>query len=145
MDTILVFAAVASPAETTVTGWEPLGTLALKLSVVLFLVLLNGFFVASEFAIVKVRASQLDAFATQNDRRVRAARTIIEHLDAYLSATQIGVTLASLALGWVGEPFLARILAPVFALIHVAPPALIQTVSFVPGFHPDYHPAHRSR
>ena len=134
MDPILVLAAIAPSVETTLPRWESPGTLALKLLVVLLLVLLNGFFVASEFAIVKVRASQLDALATQKDRRVRAARSIIEHLDAYLSATQIGVTLASLALGWVGEPFLARMIAPAFALLHLAAPALIQTVSFVLAF-----------
>ena len=134
MDTVLVLAAITSSVETTTTRWEPPGTLLLKFSAVLLLVLLNGFFVASEFAIVKVRASQLDALANQKDRSVRAARAIIEHLDAYLSATQIGVTLASLALGWVGEPFLARVIAPAFTRLHIAAPAVIQTVSFVLAF-----------
>jgi CBS domain containing-hemolysin-like protein len=79
---------------------------------VVFLVLLNGFFVASEFAIVKVRASQLDALATQGNGRARLARHITTHLDAYLSATQLGITLASLGLGWLGEPFLADMIEP---------------------------------
>jgi CBS domain containing-hemolysin-like protein len=72
--------------------------------VALLLVGLNGFFVLAEFAIVKVRATRLEALAEQGVEKARIARDIITHLDAYLSATQVGITLASLALGWVGEP-----------------------------------------
>ena len=98
----------------------------LKLGTVLFLVLLNGFFVASEFAIVKVRESQLNALGED----ARWARHVVAHLDAYLSATQLGITLASLGLGWLGEPFLARMIEPFFALAGVTSPALIHGVSF---------------
>jgi CBS domain containing-hemolysin-like protein len=102
--------AVGSPA----TSWDGLGVIFLKLLAIAFLVSLNGFFVASEFAIVKVRASQLDALAAQDNAHTRLARHITTHLDAYLSATQLGITLASLGLGWLGEPFLAHMIEPFF-------------------------------
>jgi CBS domain containing-hemolysin-like protein len=71
-------------------------------------VLLNGFFVAAEFALVKVRPTQIDIQISEGDRRARLTRHMLAHLDAYLSATQLGITLASLALGWVGEPAFAQ-------------------------------------
>ena len=77
----------------------------------LFLVLLNGFFVAAEFAIVKVRISQIEMLARTGNRFATTAKHIIENLDSYLSATQVGITLASLGLGWVGEPFVAEIIS----------------------------------
>src|ERR671922_38846 len=64
----------------------------------------NGVFVAAEFAIIKVRSTQLAEMAAAGSSRARMARRITRHLDTYLSATQFGVTLASLALGWIGEP-----------------------------------------
>jgi len=76
-----------------------------------FLVLLNGFFVAAEFAIVKVRISQIEMLARTGNRFATTAKHIIEHLDSYLSATQVGITLASLGLGWVGEPFVAKVIS----------------------------------
>ena len=106
----------------------------LQLGVVLFLVLLNGFFVASEFAIVKVRASQLEASEADGEGRATFARHVSAHLDAYLSATQLGITLASLALGWVGEPFLARMLQPLFFFFGVQSETLIRTVSVTFAF-----------
>ncbi len=125
---------MAAAIDPPAIEWESPGTLVLKLLTVLLLVLMNGFFVASEFAIVKVRASQLDAILNQGDRRAKPTRKVIENLDAYLSATQLGVTLASLALGWVGEPFVARMIEPFFALVHVGSTAVIHTVSFVLAF-----------
>ncbi len=88
-------------------------TIALVLA--LFLVLLNGFFVAAEFAIVKIRATRLDELSRQGNRRARAARRMVDHMDAYLSATQLGITLASLGLGWIGEPAFAHLIEPLFA------------------------------
>ena len=76
-----------------------------------FLVLLNGFFVAAEFAIVKVRASQIEIQAKSGSRVGKTAKHIIQHLDSYLAATQLGVTLASLGLGWVGEEVMEHILS----------------------------------
>jgi CBS domain containing-hemolysin-like protein len=78
-------------------------------------VLANGFFVAAEFAIVKVRPTQLSELAQAGSKRARLAKKLTKHLDAYLSATQLGITLASLALGWIGEPAFARLLEPAFA------------------------------
>lgn len=106
----------------------------LKLFIILGLVLLNGFFVASEFAIVKVRGSQLEALLDQGVKTAAVARHVVTHMDAYLSATQLGITLTSLALGWVGEPFLARILAPFLALAGVQSSAIIGGVSFIVAF-----------
>src|SRR5207244_251551 len=72
----------------------------------------NGFFVAAEFAMIKVRPTQLAELAAVGSTRAKMARRITKHLDSYLSATQLGVTLASLALGWVGEPAFERIIEP---------------------------------
>ena len=83
------------------------------------LVLVNAFFVASEFAIVKIRPSRLEQLAARGHRRghrrARVALGIARRLDAYLSANQLGITLASLALGWIGEPAFAGLLKPLFA------------------------------
>lgn len=76
----------------------------------IFLILLNGFFVAAEFAIVKVRASQLEIKIQEGNRLAMLARSIVTNLDGYLAATQLGITLASLGLGWIGEPVVAGIL-----------------------------------
>jgi CBS domain containing-hemolysin-like protein len=123
-------ASVGAPA----TSWDGPGIIILKILAIVFLVLLNGFFVASEFAIVKVRASQLDALATHGVRRARFARQVTSHLDAYLSATQLGITLASLGLGWLGEPFLADMIEPFFALANITSPVLTETLAFALAF-----------
>ncbi len=75
-----------------------------------FCILLNGFFVAAEFALVKVRATSLRSRARKGDRKARLAETIVGRLDRYLSVTQFGITLASLGLGWIGEPAMAMLL-----------------------------------
>ncbi len=80
------------------------------------LVLANAFFVASEFATVKIRPSRLEELAAGGHRRAGVALGISRRLDVYLSANQLGITLASLALGWIGEPAFARLLAPLFAV-----------------------------
>ncbi len=100
----------------------------------LFLVLLNGFFVAAEFALVKVRPTQLDPHVARGDRRGRIARHMVRHLDAYLSSTQLGITLASLALGWIGEPAFAWLLKPVIELLPGAGPALVRSISLTSAF-----------
>ena len=120
-------------AATPMTGsvaphWDRPGILLAKLAVIAGLVGLNGFFVACEFAIVKVRASQLDALAEEGNARARFAKHVRNHLDAYLSATQLGITLASLALGWLGEQFLAQMLSPFFALLHIYSHAFVTSV-----------------
>lgn len=85
-----------------------------KILIALFLVLLNGFFVAAEFSIVKVRYSQIQLKAAEGNSMAKQAEHIIKNLDAYLSATQLGITLASLALGWVGESALEHIFHGMF-------------------------------
>lgn len=76
------------------------------------LVLLNAFFVATEFAIVKVRDTRIAEMVARGERRAVATQKVLRNLNAYLSACQLGITLASLGLGWVGEPAFARLLAP---------------------------------
>jgi len=78
----------------------------------LILVLANGFFVATEFAVVAVRRSRLEQLAREGHGRPRLAHQIVARLDAYIAACQLGITMASLALGWTGEPALAHILEP---------------------------------
>ncbi|WP_317897176.1 hemolysin family protein [Aurantibacillus circumpalustris] len=85
------------------------------LFITFLLILINGFFVAAEFALVKVRASQLDVKAQAGSSRAKLAKTLLEKLDAYLSATQLGITLASLALGAVGEQTISAIVQNTFA------------------------------
>src|SRR5262245_7362776 len=92
-----------------------------KLVLVFLLVLANGFFVAAEFALVKVRLSQIEVLAQDGRWTARLARSVLSRLDAYLSACQIGITLASLGLGWVGEPFLGNLLRQLLPKIGVAP------------------------
>ena len=83
------------------------GAIAARLGIVLLLVGLNAFFVASEFALVAVRRSRIDEMAAAGDRAARNVQSALKHLDRYIAGTQLGITIASLALGWVGEPALA--------------------------------------
>lgn len=85
-----------------------------RLLFALFLVFLNGFFVAAEFAIVKVRASQIEIKAKSGSRLGKMTKGILHHLDGYLAATQLGITLASLGLGWVGESVMHSIFLKMF-------------------------------
>ena len=121
-------------ADVPVTQWDPPGIIIFKLAVIAALVGLNGFFVACEFAIIKVRASQLDELAEEGNPRARFAKYIRAHLDAYLSATQLGVTVASLALGWLGEEFLAHLLEPFFALANIHSHVFVTSVSVALAF-----------
>jgi CBS domain containing-hemolysin-like protein len=98
------------------------------------LVALNALFVAAEFAFVKVRVTRLEVLARGGDRRARAALFGRANLDSYLSVCQLGITLASLGLGWLGEPAVAAILGPAFAIFGLDNPALLSTLSFVLGF-----------
>src|SRR5437762_6119459 len=78
------------------------GSIVSRLSIVLVLVLLNAFFVAAEFALVGSRRSRIDQLAQEGDRRAKMVQQAIIRLDRYISATQLGITLASLGLGWIG-------------------------------------------
>ncbi|HET6404312.1 MAG TPA: hemolysin family protein [Candidatus Thermoplasmatota archaeon] len=106
----------------------------LMLLLVAFLVLLNGFFVAAEFAIVKVRGTQLEPRVLRGERRAVRAKHVVEHLDAYLSATQLGITLASLGLGWIGEPAIAHLIEEPLMRAGIGSPAIIHTIAFAIAF-----------
>jgi CBS domain containing-hemolysin-like protein len=93
------------------------------------LVLANGFFVAAEFAIVKVRSTQLTELADEGSARAKMARRLTKRLDAYLSATQLGITLASLALGWVGEPAFEHLITPLFARVGGVDEVMARSIS----------------
>jgi CBS domain containing-hemolysin-like protein len=134
MNLPLPFLAFATLAEGVAEDWGSPGLVAGKLLAIVALVFLNGFFVAAEFALVKIRMSQLEALADEGNTRAAKAQTVAGDLDAYLSACQLGITLASLGLGWVGEPFMAQLLQPAFRLIGVISPTIITTVSFLIAF-----------
>jgi len=105
----------------------------LKLLAVAVLVLLNGFFVAAEFALVKIRDTQLNPFIAKGQRSAQIARQIIQNLDRYLSAAQLGITLASLGLGWVGEPVFKALLHPLLARMQLSE-SIQHYISFAVGF-----------
>jgi CBS domain containing-hemolysin-like protein len=115
---------------------EPAGSVGLDptigLGLVVLLVLANGFFVAAEFALVAVRRSRIDQLAAEGDRRARVVQKALTHLDRYISGTQLGITLSSLALGWIGEPALAAWIDRGFTAIGVAaPPALTHSAAAI--------------
>jgi CBS domain containing-hemolysin-like protein len=91
------------------------GAIALRLGIVFLLVFANGFFVAAEFSLVGARRSKIDQMAASGDSRARTVQQALTHLDRYISGTQLGITLASLALGWLGEPALAAMVDRLFA------------------------------
>jgi CBS domain containing-hemolysin-like protein len=105
----------------------------LDIGAVFVIVFLNAFFVAAEFALVKVRTTQIESLAREGSKRARIAQHMVSHLDVYLSSCQLGVTMTSLGLGWVGEPFVARLLEPVLGIFG-AGEALVHTTSFVVAF-----------
>ena len=105
----------------------------LQTFLVFFLIAMNGFFVAAEFCCVKIRPSRLETLIQEGNTRAKYAKNLVDELDEALSVTQLGITLASLGLGWVGEPFVAELIAP---LIHAAGfnETLGHTISFVLAF-----------
>ncbi|MCA9605546.1 MAG: DUF21 domain-containing protein [Myxococcales bacterium] len=115
--------------------------MVLYLLLALACVAANAFFVAAEFALAKVRPSALEALAQGGDADARRAYEITKHLDAYLSATQLGITLASLGLGWLGEPALAGLIEDGLELVGLAalgsagePPGWIHGIAATVGF-----------
>ncbi|WP_115222599.1 hemolysin family protein [Legionella donaldsonii] len=98
------------------------------------LVLLNAFFVAAEFGMVKLRHTRVEAIKTQYPWRGNILATVHQQLDAYLSACQLGITLASLGLGWIGEPAFTRLLSPLLFKLGLVQPALVEFISFVIAF-----------
>ena len=106
----------------------------LRILGVLAIVLVNGFFVAAEFAFVKLRDTQLDALIVQGHRRARLARHILQNLPSYLSATQLGITMASLGLGWLSDPVFTALLRPLLDWARVDSARSRANIAFAVGF-----------
>jgi len=105
----------------------------INIIIVFLLVFMNGFFVATEFAMVKVRKSRIETLALEGDRNAKNTLKVVKDLNSYLSACQLGITLASLGLGWVGEPAVAEMLMPLLHLFNLSE-SMIHSISFVFGF-----------
>ena len=110
----------ASVSPTLPAEFPSLGKSLLYLAGIIFFLLLNAFFVASEFAIVKVRPSQLEAEGKAGSPKIKTALHVVNHLDGYLSANQLGITIASLALGFLGEPFVEALVAPMLLMTGIS-------------------------
>ncbi|MGA2853627.1 MAG: hemolysin family protein [Verrucomicrobiota bacterium] len=113
---------------------DPVILTALKILAVLALVLLNGFFVAAEFALVRVRETQLDMLVARGWRRAQMARHIVRHLNSYLSATQLGITMASLGLGYLGQPVFTTLLEPLLSPLGVTSVIWQHSIALAFGF-----------
>ena len=134
---LLLFAADIETAPEVPTL---LFTLA-KILLVVFLVLANGFFVASEFALVAVRKSRIEALAAEGDAAAKRLLLMLNNLSGYISATQLGITLSSLGLGWVGEPVVAALIEPglsylgeVLGAAFLSSGPILHTISFTIAF-----------
>lgn len=106
---------------------------ALSLFLVLFFLLMNAFFVVAEFSLVRVRKSQVDMALEEGKGGSKYAKLVADNVNAYLSACQLGITLASLALGWLGEPAVSAIIAPVLSVFGL-PEAVIHGIAVAVGF-----------
>ncbi|NRG44152.1 HlyC/CorC family transporter [Bacillus sp. CRN 9] len=95
-------------------------TTTLNLILLFILIALTAFFVSTEFAIVKVRMSKIDQLIAENKKGALAAKKVVTHLDEYLSACQLGITVTALGLGWLGEPTVERLLKPLFEMLHLS-------------------------
>jgi len=111
-----------------------MGNSTFLIALALFLVLLNGFFVAAEFGLVKLRQTRVKAIAKTYGWRGRNLARVHRNLDAYLSACQLGITLASLGLGWVGEPAFAHLLEPLLTALGIKNEETVGTIAFVVAF-----------
>lgn len=113
---------------------SPIYGYLLKFVFVLILIFFNAFFVVSEFAIVKIRRTKLEEMIKNGNKRAAIALKVTEHLDSYLSAIQLGITLASLGLGWIGEPAVAHLFEDLFGKIFTENPILLHSVSIAVAF-----------
>jgi CBS domain containing-hemolysin-like protein len=107
---------------------------SLNLFAALVLIVLNGFFVAAEFALVRVRESRLVQLEQEGSARAGVVRNTLHDLDAYLSVCQVGITVASLALGWVGEPAVSALIAPGLEALGIGNESIINLVAVILGF-----------
>jgi CBS domain containing-hemolysin-like protein len=115
-------------------NWDAIINNSWKILAVFALVMLNGFFVAAELALVRIRDTQLDTLVAKGNRRAKIARRIIRHLDAYIGATQFGITIASMGLGVVVEPVFHELLQPLFTAAHITSRETQRTTSILVGF-----------
>ncbi len=107
--------------------------ISINLVAIIVLLAVNGFFVAAEFALVKARGFRIESLANEGSATARLTLRIQQNLEAYLAACQLGITMASLGLGWVGEPAVAALLEPLFHSLGV-PDAILHTAAFIIGF-----------
>lgn len=110
-----------------------MGIVFLNIILVLFFVLMNAFFVVAEFSMVRIRKSQVNMLAANGNTAARYAKAISDDVNSYLSACQLGITIASLALGWIGEPAVAKMIHPVFVIFGL-PEATIHAAAVAIGF-----------
>jgi CBS domain containing-hemolysin-like protein len=115
-------------------NWDALIDNGWKILAVFALVLFNGFFVAAELALVRIRDTQLEELAAKGNRRAKVARNIIANIDAYIGATQFGITVVSMALGVVVEPVFHHLLSPLFSVMKINKPETQRTIAIVVGF-----------
>jgi CBS domain containing-hemolysin-like protein len=115
-------------------NWDAIISVVLKILAVLTLVLLNGFFVATEFALVRIRETQLDVLVAKGWRRAKMAQHIVRNLNSSLSATQLGITMVSLGLGYLGQPVFTTLLEPFLVPLGVVSSAWLHSISFAVGF-----------
>ncbi|MCB1086028.1 MAG: HlyC/CorC family transporter [Verrucomicrobiae bacterium] len=127
----LLAAAHSEELRLSYAGLDP-GHVGWQVFLLVLFILINGFFVAAEFALVKVRGSQLDPLVEEGKGGAKLTRHITSHLDAYLSACQLGITIASIVLGSVSEPFISEMLQPPLAALGLSEP-VIRSVSFIIG------------
>ena len=106
----------------------------LNLALAVGLLILNAFFVAAEFAIIKLRASRLETLVRRGNLFAKSARHVIQHIDSYLSLTQLGITACSLGIGWIGEPAVAVMIDPLLEWVGVDSPATTHSLSFAIAF-----------
>ncbi|MEC0241881.1 hemolysin family protein [Paenibacillus dokdonensis] len=104
-----------------------------KIIMVVLLILLTAFFVASEYSVIRVRLSRMNQLAAEGNKNAKAVKHIISKLDEFLSACQLGTTLTSMALGWLGESTVERLLHPLFELLHIPGP-VESIISFIIAF-----------
>lgn len=115
-------------------GISPGLLIALQILLALFLVFLNGVFVAAEFALIKVRPTRIAQLVSENDRRAVLAQKCISNIDIYLSVSQLGITMSSLGLGWLGEPVIAKLIQPLIFYFGFTSPAVVHSIAFVVAF-----------
>jgi len=115
-------------------NWDIITDMGLKILAVLALVVLNGFFVSAELALIRVRETQLEPLAARGNRRAKVALHIIGNIDAYIGATQFGITVVSMALGVVVEPVFRDLLAPLFSFLKITSLQTQRTVAILVGF-----------